>query len=215
MERFDLVAYDRRGYQGSRGLGPLDLEHHIDDLTALAKREATEGAVIYFGHSYGGVVAFGAALREPSLSQIAIVYEAPLPWILHRESTRSVLSDDPEHEAEMFFRRMVSNSAWERLSELERTSRRLDGPALYSDLALLRTGATPFDLAQLEVPSLYAHGDAYHLEYYRSLCNDLRALNPLIRTRELEKANHGAHLSQPDHLATLIYDTWRQQCTSA
>ena len=27
MELFDLVAYDRRGYQGSRDLGPLGLEY--------------------------------------------------------------------------------------------------------------------------------------------------------------------------------------------
>ena len=116
------------------------------------------------------------------------------------------------YEAEVFFRRMVSNSAWERLSELEKRSRRLDGAALYSDLSLLRTGATPFDLTQLEVPTLYAHGDAYHLEYYRSLCRDLRELSPLIETCELERAGHGAHLSQPDLLASLILNTWRERC---
>jgi pimeloyl-ACP methyl ester carboxylesterase len=107
---------------------------------------------------------------------------------------------------------MVSNSAWERLSELERRSRRLDGPALYSDLSLLSTGAIPFDLSQLEVPTLYAHGDAYHVEYYRSLCQDLRELSPCFETRELEKAGHGAHLSHPDLLASLILSTWRERC---
>jgi pimeloyl-ACP methyl ester carboxylesterase len=212
MESFDLIAYDRRGYQGSRGLVPLGLEFHVDDLLALARREAEKGPVLYFGHSFGGVVALGAALRDPALSQQVIAYEAPLPWVRHRENSRSILSDDPEYEAEMFFRRMVSNSAWERLSELERRSRRLDGPALYSDLSLLSTGAIPFDLSQLEVPTLYAHGDAYHVEYYRSLCQDLRELSPCFETRELEKAGHGAHLSHPDLLASLILSTWRERC---
>ena len=212
LEFFDLIAYDRRGYQGSRSLGPLGLDYHVDDLLDLARREAARGPVIYFGHSFGGVVALGAALREPVLSQQVIAYEAPLPWVRSREGSRSILAEDPEYEAEVFFRRMVSNSAWERLSELERRSRRLDGAALYSDLSLLRTGATPFDLTQLEVPTLYAHGDAYHLEYYRSLCRDLRELSPLIETCELERAGHGAHLSQPDLLASLILNTWRERC---
>ena len=212
MELFDLVAYDRRGYQGSRDLGPLGLEYDVDDLLTLAYHEAKKGPVIFFGHSFGGVVALGAALKDASLVQQVIVFEAPLPWVRYRESSRSILSNDPEYEAETFFRRMVSNSAWERLSDLEKQSRRLDGPALYSDLTLLRTGATPFDLAQLEVPTLYAHGDVNHLEYYQSLCRDLRELSPLIDTRELEKVGHGAHLSHPDLLASLVLSTWRERC---
>jgi len=212
LELFDLIAYDRRGYQGSRGLGPLGLDYDVEDLLALARREVGHSPVIYFGHSFGGVVALGAALREPSLAQQVIVYEAPLPWVRHRESSRTILSDDPQYEAEVFFRRMVSNRAWERLSDLEQQSRRLDGPALYSDLALLRNGATPFDLSQLEVPTIYAHGDAYHLEYYRALCQDLREMNPLIDARELQHVGHGAHLSHPDLLASLVLSTWRERC---
>ena len=214
LELFNLIAYDRRGYQGSRDLGPLGLEYDIDDLLAITRREAGQGPVIYFGHSFGGVVTLGAALREPSLTQQVIVYEAPLPWIRSRESSPSLLSDDPEFEAEVFFRRMVSDGAWERLSALEQQSRRLDGPALYSDLSLLRTGATPFDLSQLEVPTLYAYGDDRRVEYYRALCDDLRELSPLFSTRELANAGHGAHLSHPDLLASLILSTWRQRCAS-
>jgi pimeloyl-ACP methyl ester carboxylesterase len=210
----DLVAYDRRGYQGSRDRGPIEFENHLDDLISLARREAVKGPVLYFGHSFGGVVAFGAALREPSLTQQVIVYETPLPWVRYREGSRATLSANPEEEAELFFRRMVSNGAWERLSEFEQQSRRLDGPALYSDMALFRSGAKPFDLSQLEVPSLYTHGDTYHIEYYRALCRDLHALNPIITSRELNKAGHGAHLSHPDHLADLILDTWAQRCAS-
>jgi len=212
LEQFDLIAYDRRGYQGSRSLGPLGLDNDIDDLLTLARREAGHGPVIYFGHSFGGVVALGAALREPASVRQVIAFEAPLPWIRHRESTRSQLSDNPEHEAEVFFRRMVSNKAWDRLSPSEQQSRRLDGPALYNDLSLLRTGATPYDLSQLEVPALYAYGDAYHLEYYRALSDDLHRMSPLIETRELSGVGHGAHLSHPDLLAALILSAWRERC---
>lgn len=214
-DSFNLVAYDRRGYQGSRSLGPLTLEGHIDDLLAIAERESSRGPVIYFGHSFGGVVAMGAAIASPSSVQLVIAYESPLPWVLHRESSRPSLTDDSEYEAEVFFRRMVSNSAWERLSEHERESRRLDGPALLSDLSSLRTGGAPFDLSDLKTPTLYLHGDGIIADYYRALGARLPEVNPLIKVRELTHANHGAHLSSPDQLSTVISETWESLCESA
>lgn len=215
MEHFDLVAYDRRGYQGSRSLQPMSLELHVADLLAVAQREAQRSPVILFGHSYGGVVALGAALAEPSLASAAIVYESPLPWILHRESSRRALTDDPRAEAERFFRRIVSNGAWEHLSDTERESRLADGPALLSDLTSLRFGQAPFDLAPLKVPTLYVYGDGVIRDHYRLLCVELQKVNPAIRRRELENAAHGAHLSKPDQLAALITEEWGCLCASA
>ena len=81
--------------------------------------------------------ALGAMVGEPSLAQLGILYESPMPWILHRDSARPPLTRDPALEAERFFRRMVSNSAWERLSDSEKESRRLDGPAGVHDRARL------------------------------------------------------------------------------
>jgi pimeloyl-ACP methyl ester carboxylesterase len=214
-EAFSIVAYDRRGYQGSRSLGPLTLEDHIDDLLAIAEREVSRGPVIFFGHSFGGLIALGAAVASPSSAQLVIAYESPLPWVLERESSRPKLTNDAAHEAEVFFRRMVSNSAWERLSEREQESRRLDGPALLSDLSTLRGGAVAFDLADLKTPTLYLHGDGVIADYYRALGVRLRVANPLIHVRELDHANHGAHLSSPDLLMTVISETWESTCESA
>lgn len=215
MDSFDVIAYDRRGYQGSRDLQPLSLELHIEDLLAIAKREAERGPVVFFGHSFGGVVALGAAIHDSASAQLTICYESPLPWVLSRETGRPRLGDDPEYEAEIFFRRMVSNSAWERLSDSERQSRRLDGPALFSDLALLRSGGAPFDLADLDSPVLYVHGNGIVADYYRRLCAMLPTMNPRIMTREIHGANHGAHLSSPDQLASAISQAWEQLCASA
>jgi pimeloyl-ACP methyl ester carboxylesterase len=39
INAFDVVTYDRRGYQGSRDLQPLSFELHVEDLLALARRE--------------------------------------------------------------------------------------------------------------------------------------------------------------------------------
>jgi pimeloyl-ACP methyl ester carboxylesterase len=211
----DVVTYDRRGYQGSRDLQPLSFELHVEDLLALARQERPHGPVVLFGHSYGGVVALGAALADPTLIQMTVLYEAPMPWILRREGMHAPLRDNPEREAEMFFRRIVSDAAWERLSDLERDSRRRDGPALTSDLSSLRDGKIALDLTQLRVPTTYAYGDERSPEYYRELCDKLAQLNPIIGGRELRNAGHGAHLSIPDQLAALIELLWHESCASA
>jgi pimeloyl-ACP methyl ester carboxylesterase len=211
LETFDLIAYDRRGYQGSRDLTPLSLDAHVDDLVAVTRPEALRGPVIYFGHSFGGVVTLAAAAREPDLARLVIAYEAPLPWILPRASSRPALSDDLNLEVETFFKRVVSGSAWHNLSDAERASRCLDGPALMSDLVSLRQGA-PFDLASLTTPLVYAHGDGVLADYFRALCVELTNVNPAIRSRELAHAGHGAHLSRPDQLASLVQELWQHQC---
>jgi pimeloyl-ACP methyl ester carboxylesterase len=211
LETFDLIAYDRRGYQGSRDLTPLSLDAHVDDLLAVTRPEARRGPVLYFGHSFGGVVTLAAAAREPDLARLVIAYEAPLPWTLPRPSSRPALSDDASLEVETFFKRMVSGSAWHNLSDAERESRRRDGPALLSDLASLRQGP-PFDLATITTPLVYVHGDGVLVDYYRALCVELVKVNPAITTRELVHAGHGAHLSRPDQLASLVQQLWQQQC---
>jgi pimeloyl-ACP methyl ester carboxylesterase len=215
IDAFDVVTYDRRGYQGSRDLQPLSFGLHVEDLLALARREGAHGPVIIFGHSYGGAVALGAALADPVLVQMAVLYEAPLPWVLRREGTHSPIGEDAGLEAERFFRRIVSDAAWERLSELERDSRRRDGPALLSDLSSLRDGTLTLDLTQLQVPTTYVFGDERSPEYYRALSDKLALLNPIIGSRELHNAGHGAHLSIPDQLAAVIESLWRETCASA
>jgi pimeloyl-ACP methyl ester carboxylesterase len=213
--RFDLVTYDRRGYQGSRGLAPLGLTNHIGDLTALARHEEAGRPIILFGHSFGGVVAYGAAIADASLAQVVITYEAPLPWILRRDGSRGALGGDPSEEAERFFRRVVSDGAWERLSEAERDSRRRDGPALVDDLVGLHGPTPPFDVTQLKTPTIYVYGDVQNPIFYRSLSSELEMLNPIITSRQLTNAAHGAHLAVPDQLAALISELWDDVCASA
>ncbi len=215
IKHLDVVTYDRRGYQGSRDLQPLSLKLHVQDLLALARRERDRGPVVVFGHSYGGVVALEAALSEPSLCHLAILYEAPLPWILRRQGTHTPLGDDPRVEAERFFRRIVSDAAWERLSELERESRRRDGKALISDLSTLGDASCAPDLTRLRVATTYAYGDERSPEYYRELCERLTLLSGLVSGRELHDAGHGAHLSIPDQIATMIETLWHESCASA
>jgi pimeloyl-ACP methyl ester carboxylesterase len=215
VEAFDVVTYDRRGYQGSRDLQPLSFELHVQDLLTLARKERQRVPVILFGHSYGGVVTLGASLAEPSLIAMNVIYEAPFPWVLPRDGTHMPLSNDPPDEAERFFRRIVSDAAWDRLSDLERDSRRRDGPALLNDLSTLRSGRLALDVAHVKVPTTYAYGDERSPDYYQALCRELARLNPTVASRELHNAGHGAHLSIPDQLAAMITELWDTSCASA
>jgi hypothetical protein len=209
LENFDLIAYDRRGYQGSRGLTPLSFEMHMKDLYKIV--EAQSGPVILFGHSFGGVIAQGLAIKHPEKVDLVVTYESPTPWVLHRELNRPALTDDARYEAEHFFTRMVSRKIWDRLSEEERESRRLDGEGLLSDLRELRYNA-PFDITELKTPSAYIHGDGIIGEYYIALCKELNKVVPSMKTIAIEKANHGAHLQNPDQLSELITSLWGQTC---
>ncbi len=146
-------------------------------------------------------------MRLPSLIRLVLNHESPLPWVLRRSSLHPIDSDDPGLEAERFFRRVVSDRAWERLSDAQRDSRRRDGPALLNDLRTVRSESPPFDLAQLRVPSTYIHGDGHGVEYYRELSQRLMALNPLISAIEIEHAGHDAHLKNAGELASVVTRT--------
>jgi pimeloyl-ACP methyl ester carboxylesterase len=210
LDNFDVVAYDRRGYQGSRDLGPVDLDHHVADLLALINREVPGRSIILFGHSFGGVVTFCTAIKDPSRISLLINYESPAPWILPRRSLHAPLMDESPAEVERFFRRVVSDVAWDRLSEVQRESRRLDAPALVSDLKAVRREQAPFDLTNLRVPATYAFGtgDDDAATYYRALSSAMHALNPLVTPAEIPGARHGAHLDHPRQLATLVEERW-------
>jgi pimeloyl-ACP methyl ester carboxylesterase len=212
LTRFDVIVYDRRGYQGSRDLAPVNLHEHIADLRALVTREAQHGPVILFGHSFGGVVTLGTVLADSTGVGLVVNYESPLPWVVRRNHFRSLQSSDPALEAEQFFRRIMGDPAWERLSEQQKVSRRRDGVALLNDLQTVRQSDAPFDLAQLRVPLTYIYGD--EADYYASLASALHDINPLITTRVLDNAGHDAHLRNANQLAAVIEDRWVATCAS-
>ena len=215
LTRDDLVTYDRRGYQGSRDLRPLGLGPDVEDLVSLIDAEPGR-PVILLGHSFGGVVTLGAALARPNRVAGLLCFETPLPWVLNRHSNHPPLTEDTASEAERFFRRMVGNSAWERLSDAERESRWRDGDGLVTDLKAIRgTPSSPYDERILTVPMIYAYGDRHATEYYDELTALLHQRNPLITGRLLPGAPHGAHLASPDQLANLLDELVGMTCASA
>lgn len=79
-DRFALHAIDRRG-RGASGDGPdYSIEREYEDLAAVVDDIAgpTHGPVDVLGHSFGGRVGLGAALRTPNLRRL-VVYEGAPP----------------------------------------------------------------------------------------------------------------------------------------
>jgi pimeloyl-ACP methyl ester carboxylesterase len=219
-----LFAYDRRGYGDSRGAGPTDLAGHIDDLSGLVTTleagdtvvpgVATAGPVLVVGHSFGGVVALGAALAVPEVCGAVVAYEPPMPWLGFRRSPGPgvapgtprpwpAVADDPGVEAERFFRRMMGDRTWERLGEEARDERRRDGPALVADLRAIR-GPAPFDVTALKIPAVFGTGGPGSSPHHRATVTWLGDHVPGATRLELAGATHGAHLSSPDGFAALV-----------
>lgn len=200
-----VVTYDRRGYHRSIEAVPpaTTLDEHVDDLfSVMAGRRS-----LLVGHSYGGLVALGAAFRRPELVCAVVAYEAPLPWMpwWPRVSAGSsaAAAGDPEEAAEVFMRRMIGDSRWERLPSRARATRRREGPALAAEMSSMHSRDAPFDLRQLPVPAVIARGSV-SLPHHQRSAEVLADLVPNAELVDVEGAGHGAHLTHPDHFAACI-----------
>ncbi len=206
LDDLHTVAYDRRGYDRSRILPVHDsIDGHIEDLLAVVGGRPA----VVVGHSYGGVVALGAALTDAGRRCILSLgaYEPPLPWLGFRRNSAppagaSAPSDaeDAAGAAERFFRRMVGDGAWERLPDATKEARRADGPALVAELGAIRLETPPFDPTQLAVPAIFGRGGA-SLPHHRDAVAWLVAHVPGSAMIEIPGAAHGAHLTHPDAFA--------------
>ena len=214
-----MVAYDRRGYQGSRAAGVVGLDGHIADLLAILSEVRSRGAapVVAVGHSVGGDVVIGAALAEPGPATPSAPSSRPCRgW----DSDARRLTAAPARaagppwpttlveEAERFFRRMVSPSAWERLSEAGRAGRRADGPALLADFASLR-GDPPFDVMDLAVPALFGVGGSGSAAHHRDTVAWLGAHVPGAAVYEIAGRTMGHTSRTPTTSPASSVPSWR------
>lgn len=226
-----VVAYDRRGYQGSRHARPAaGIPTHVDDLRRIALAYAGAGPerrpVVAVGHSTGGTVVLGAAVAAPELFAAVGAYEPTMPWLGFRRTERHAGTGlatpatsatsataataggapdpgDPGNEAERFFKRVVGVEAWNRLDDAKRATRRADGPALVVDLRGVR-GAPPFDVTALEIPTVVASGGPASFPHHRQTAEWLASHVASAHWTQVHDAGHGAHLSHPDAFAALV-----------
>ena len=72
-DRFTVVSVDRRGRFSSPDEGVYSLESEFDDLVSVV--ESLHEPAVVFGHSFGGNVALGAAMRTSRIAKL-VIYEA-------------------------------------------------------------------------------------------------------------------------------------------
>ena len=189
--------YDRRGYGSSRELEhvPAGIDRHIDDLLAVLDGEPA----VVVGHSFGGVVALGAAAIAPDLIEAVVVYETNIAWTPGWDdgAMRAVHdSDDPEGEA----LRLMMGETFATLSPEEQHTWRLEARAFVSEEASVR-GRAPFDLSDIRAPVAFG-------------CSDPAMMPPVVafvaehvddmELVVLPGAGHAAHRSAPTEFANLV-----------
>lgn len=216
LGHLEVVTYDRRGYHRSREArldgdgvvsgfasptqGASVFDEHVRDLLEVVGAKPS----VVVGHSFGGDIAIGAALASPKTITAVGAYEPPMPWTdWWPRRNRNDAAEDPGAYAESFFRRMVSDEAWERLPERTRAERRADGPALVAELAALRNREAPFHPESLMVPAVLGRGQQ-SVPHHRRAVEALAGSIPDAFVFEIAGAGHGAHLSHPDSFAAFI-----------
>lgn len=211
LDDLDVVLYDRRGYEGSQSDGAAaDLEGHAADLLSVIEWSSA-ASVLVVGHSYGGLVALRAAARgkgtELGERMMAVgSFEAPMPWRPEYGNSGGMVAleagrrEGPAAAAEVFYRAVVGDRAWERLGEPGRAVRLAEGSAVMADVA----AASEPDAAPVpvEVPVHSARGTESR-DNLRWAAGELAEQfgTPLS---EIRGAGHGAHLSHPGQFAQWV-----------
>jgi pimeloyl-ACP methyl ester carboxylesterase len=99
-------------------------------------------------------------------------------------------------------RRMVGDRVWERLPSSTRAQRRREGHTLHAEITSL-TVAPAFDPAAIPIPVLVGRGGRSS-SHQRRAAGELAAALPAGELVEIEDAAHGAHLSHPTEVASLL-----------
>ncbi|HSS10593.1 MAG TPA: alpha/beta hydrolase, partial [Acidimicrobiales bacterium] len=204
---FTVISYDRRGYAGSAEVPPASLfDRQVGDLVEVLGRRTVVGV----GHSLGGDVVLAAAQRHRELIDTAMVFEPPQPWLRSWSERPSgsaaaieVGKSSPRRAAEMFMRGMVGDGVWDRLSSSTQERRRAEGATLVAELQALRSGRPVFDAASITIPVVCGYGSRSRPHQKQGTRHLAEAL-PLGELHCIEGSTHGAHLSHPGAIATLI-----------
>ena len=209
-DRFAVWALDRRG-RGDSGDGEgYSVEREFDDVAAVV-REAGSGLpdVVLFGHSYGALIAAGAAARLSRLRALAL-YEPPMGGVLaddawidryearvaageRAEAVRAFMLDVGGYRQEEIDA-MVGTPAWEaRLAVAPTAVRELRAER---ELALDSIGLP--SLASVRCVLLLGSESP---EWARRSTDAFAAAIRGARVHVLEGHGHGANLSGPELVA--------------
>lgn len=189
--------YDRRGYGSSRDMEhvPAGIDRHVDDLVAVLDGEPA----VVVGHSFGGVVALGAAATTPDLVEAVAVYETNIAWtpgwddgamrVVHE-------SDDPEGAA----LRLMMGETFATLSADEQRTWRLEARAFVTEEASVR-GPAPFELSDIRAPVVFGCSDPTMMPpVFAFVAEQVDDMEFVV----LPGAGHPAHRNAPAEFADLV-----------
>ena len=203
---FTVVAIDRRGRGDSTDADEYDLRREYEDVAAVV-RDAGEDAVL-MGHSYGGLVAAGAARLLEGLPRLAL-YEPPMGGVLVDPETidrwTRLIEEGDRDPVVREFLGQVGGYDEAAIDEMARTqlweARKRVTPTLPRELrAELAHRLDREALAAVTAPTLLLVGTESPDWATRSTEAYAEAL-PTAETRQLDGQGHGANVSAPDLLA--------------
>jgi pimeloyl-ACP methyl ester carboxylesterase len=204
---FTVIAVDRRGRGDSSDGNGYELEREYEDI-ATVLRDSGDG-VLLLGHSYGGLVAAGAArLFGRGLGRL-VLYEPPMGGVLAASGTidrweRMIHEGDRDLMMREFLNE-VGGYDDAQIDELARSplweARKRVTPTVPRELRAERAHRLdPGELGQVSAPALLLVGTESPDWAVRSIEAYTKAL-PSPETRRLEGHGHSANVTAPDLLA--------------
>jgi pimeloyl-ACP methyl ester carboxylesterase len=207
-------ALDRRGRGGSGDAPGYDLAREFEDVAAVvdAVAESSGSAVDLYGHSFGGLCAYGAATLTASVRRLVLYEGWPPVDPASRELPAAVgerldaLLAEGDHDAvvETMFREVV------RMPEAELAALRAQpawparvaaAPTIGRELrALHRVAFDPAQAARITVPTLLLTGSESRDPFAADIGTVAAAL-PDTRVVVLEGQQHVADILDPEGFA--------------
>ena len=205
-DRFTVIAIDRRGRGDSTDGPDYSLDRECDDVAAVV-RDAGEGALL-FGHSYGGLVAAGAALRL-ELPGLAL-YEPAMGGGLSSEGTigrwEQLIREGKRDAVTREFLRDIGGYDDADIDRLQETplwdARRRIVHTVPRELRAEQAHRMgDWRLEEVDVPALLLVGSESPTWAVASVEAHAETL-PRAEKRVLQGEGHGANLTAPELLAT-------------
>lgn len=207
-QQFTVYAIARR----DRGETEMTSEHSLEDesLDVVMLIQAIDEPVFLLGHSYGAQVALAAAAKVPDRVRKLVLYEAPWPHILSKESLARLetltQADHWDDFAVTFFRDSLFVPV-EALDELRTTELWqpiiADAKATLGDLqALARYDFNAEHFRELRVPVLLQIGTESPRDLY--ITDTIAAVLPDVRIEALPGQSHEGMTTAPRMYAEVV-----------